>query len=175
MALPSPGLLWGIFPDGELEASLCCRSLPLQQPSSARGLHQAAYPDHLLLRHVPVRKTGVFITRVFSMFEKYPCRLLLSCNICLFFHYREIANKNWATSTDLTRKLTWPFCTEEPWPTLRHSHTAFIRQSQCCPIALGHLAYLQQSTDVTSFLKVPGKLLGSPGSITLITTQFAAY
>lgn len=52
MALPLPVLLWGIFPDGELEGSLCCYSLPLQQPWSAWGLHQPVCPYHMLLRHV---------------------------------------------------------------------------------------------------------------------------
>lgn len=37
MALPLPVLLWGLFPDGELEASLCCSSLPVHSPRVLRA------------------------------------------------------------------------------------------------------------------------------------------
>lgn len=72
MALPLPVLLWGLFPDGELEASLCCSSLPVQQPSGARGstsLRAQIQRCSQKTAAEPVRKINGFISRVFFLFE----------------------------------------------------------------------------------------------------------
>lgn len=72
MALPLPVLLWGLFPDGELEASLCCSSLPVQQPSGARGstsLRARIQRCSQKTAAEPVRKINGFISRIFFLFE----------------------------------------------------------------------------------------------------------
>lgn len=163
MAFPLPVLLWGIFPDGELEASLCCYSLPLQQLSTAQGLHQSACSDPVLLIHA---HTHVLLLHEFqlNLFEKW-VRLYLGCSshlksILVAFssydmHLCFVTTKRLLTKTELLPLIlrkSWQDCFSQR----NHRHH---RLHHPLTSAVSVLSYLWQTgrTEMTGFSKLPEK------------------
>lgn len=111
----------------------------------------------------------------FSSCLRCPCWLLLSCNMHLcFLTIERLLIK--AELLSVIWKESWHDCSAQGKPRQPcATHALTTSQTQCFPALLGCLSYLKQGTSITGFLKLPEKPLGSPGSIVLITTQFAAY